>query len=297
MEDSSKGLTKGAWTAEEDSLLRRCIDKYGEGKWHQVPLRAGFLSVHLRTPGYAKWSGGRETAHVKPLVSGARTRVAGTSAEVPLPPEYEARCRKSCRLRWLNYLKPTIKRGKLSSDEVDLLLRLHKLLGNRWSLIAGRLPGRTANDIKNYWNTHLSKKHEPCCKTKMKKRNVTFSSTTPAQKIDVFKPRPRLFTVNNGCSHLHGLPEVDVVPPCLGLNNINNVCENSMTYCNKAGEKYELFSNLMDGENMWWESLLEESKQPDGLVPKGTATKKGATFAFDVEQLWNMLDGETVELD
>nr|WEY29606.1 transcription factor MYB114 [Brassica rapa]WEY29607.1 transcription factor MYB114 [Brassica rapa] len=249
MEDSSKGLTKGAWTAEEDSLLRRCIDKYGEGKWHQVPLRAGLN-----------------------------------------------RCRKSCRLRWLNYLKPTIKRGKLSSDEVDLLLRLHKLLGNRWSLIAGRLPGRTANDIKNYWNTHLSKKHEPCCKTKMKKRNVTFSSTTPAQKIDVFKPRPRLFTVSNGCSHLHGLPEVDVVPPCLGLNNKNNVCENSMT-CNKAGEKYELYSNLMDGENMWWESLLEESKQPDGLVPKGTATKKGATFAFDVEQLWNMLDGETVELD
>ncbi|KAF8107374.1 hypothetical protein N665_0122s0019 [Sinapis alba] len=243
MEDSFKGLTKGSWTAEEDSLLRRCIDKYGEGKWHQVPLRAGLN-----------------------------------------------RCRKSCRLRWLNYLKPTIKRGKLSSDEVDLLLRLHKLLGNRWSLIAGRLPGRTANDIKNYWNTHLSKKHEPCCKTKMKKRNIiTCSSTTPAQKIDVFKPRPRFFTVNNGCSHLNGLPEVDVVPPCLGLNNINNVCENSMMTCNKAGEKYELFSNLMDGENMWWESLLEEGKQPDALVPE----EKGAPSALDVEQLWNMLDGET----
>jgi len=41
MEGSSKGLRKGAWTAEEDSLLRQCIGKYGEGKWHQVPLRAG----------------------------------------------------------------------------------------------------------------------------------------------------------------------------------------------------------------------------------------------------------------
>lgn len=29
---------------------------------------------------------------------------------------------------------------------------------NRWSLIAGRIPGRTDNEIKNYWNTHLSKK-------------------------------------------------------------------------------------------------------------------------------------------
>ncbi|KAJ9537366.1 hypothetical protein OSB04_030099 [Centaurea solstitialis] len=42
----------------------------------------------------------------------------------------------------------------------DLIIRLHKLLGNRWSLIAGRLPGRTDNEIKNYWNSHLSKKKE-----------------------------------------------------------------------------------------------------------------------------------------
>ncbi|KAJ7951525.1 MYB transcription factor [Quillaja saponaria] len=65
---------------------------------------------------------------------------------------------KSCRLRWLNYLRPNIKRGNISDQEEDLILRLHKLLGNRWSLIAGRLPGRTDNEIKNYWNSHLIKK-------------------------------------------------------------------------------------------------------------------------------------------
>ncbi|KAF6139480.1 hypothetical protein GIB67_005294 [Kingdonia uniflora] len=65
---------------------------------------------------------------------------------------------KSCRFRWLNYLRPNIKRGNISDQEEDLILRLHKLLGNRWSLIAGRLPGRTDNEIKNYWNSHLSKK-------------------------------------------------------------------------------------------------------------------------------------------
>ncbi|XP_028801456.1 transcription repressor MYB5-like [Neltuma alba] len=65
---------------------------------------------------------------------------------------------KSCRLRWLNYLRPNIKRGNISEQEEDLILRLHKLLGNRWSLIAGRLPGRTDNEIKNYWNSHLRKK-------------------------------------------------------------------------------------------------------------------------------------------
>uniref|UniRef100_A0A1J3FVJ2 Transcription factor MYB75 n=1 Tax=Noccaea caerulescens TaxID=107243 RepID=A0A1J3FVJ2_NOCCA len=198
------------------------------------------------------------------------------------------RCRKSCRLRWLNYLKPSIKRGKLSSDEVDLLLRLHKLLGNRWSLIAGRLPGRTANDVKNYWNTHLSKKHDPCCKTKIKKKVIPCSPTTvlPAQKNDVLKPRPRSFTINNGCSHFNGRPEVHGVPPCHGLNN-------SHTTCNKDEE---LVNNLMNGENMWWESLLEESQETDALGVVAMATEKGATSAFDVEQLWSLLDGETVEL-
>ncbi|KAK4413759.1 Transcription factor [Sesamum alatum] len=68
------------------------------------------------------------------------------------------RCAKSCRLRWMNYLRPNIKRGNISDQEEDLIIRLHKLLGNRWSLIAARLPGRTDNEIKNYWNYHLSKK-------------------------------------------------------------------------------------------------------------------------------------------
>ncbi|CAA6667075.1 unnamed protein product [Spirodela intermedia] len=68
------------------------------------------------------------------------------------------RCGKSCRLRWLNYLRPGIKRGNISEQEEDMIIRLHNLIGNRWALIAGRLPGRTDNEIKNYWNTHLSKK-------------------------------------------------------------------------------------------------------------------------------------------
>ncbi|GMH16365.1 hypothetical protein Nepgr_018206 [Nepenthes gracilis] len=68
------------------------------------------------------------------------------------------RCGKSCRLRWINYLRPDLKRGNFTKEEDELIIKLHSLLGNKWSLIAGRLPGRTDNEIKNYWNTHIKRK-------------------------------------------------------------------------------------------------------------------------------------------
>nr|BAA23338.1 OSMYB2 [Oryza sativa] len=68
------------------------------------------------------------------------------------------RCGKSCRLRWINYLRPDLKRGNFTDEEDELIIKLHELLGNKWSLIAGRLPGRTDNEIKNYWNTHIKRK-------------------------------------------------------------------------------------------------------------------------------------------
>ncbi|TVU46329.1 hypothetical protein EJB05_05855 [Eragrostis curvula] len=65
---------------------------------------------------------------------------------------------KSCRLRWLNYLSPNVRRGSITSEEHDLIVQLQAAWGNRWSKIARHLPGRTDNEIKNYWRTRIQKK-------------------------------------------------------------------------------------------------------------------------------------------
>ncbi|KAL5708559.1 Transcription repressor myb5 [Ranunculus cassubicifolius] len=128
-----KGSSAVASSTSKVTTTTPCCSKIGLKRGPWTPDEDEILSNYIKKEGEGKW-------RTLPKQAGL------------------LRCGKSCRLRWMNYLRPTVKRGQIAPDEEDLILRLHRLLGNRWALIAGRIPGRTDNEIKNYWNTHLSKK-------------------------------------------------------------------------------------------------------------------------------------------
>ncbi|XP_006853124.2 transcription factor GAMYB [Amborella trichopoda] len=69
-----------------------------------------------------------------------------------------SRCGKSCRLRWANHLRPNLKKGAFTADEERLIIELHAKIGNKWARMASQLPGRTDNEIKNYWNTRIKRR-------------------------------------------------------------------------------------------------------------------------------------------
>ncbi|CAN4099441.1 unnamed protein product [Withania somnifera] len=110
-----------------------CCEKMGLNKGPWSPQEDNILISYIQSNGHSNWR--------------ALPKLAGL-----------LRCGKSCRLRWMNYLRPDIKRGNFSKEEEDTIIQLHENLGNRWSSIAAKLPGRTDNEIKNIWHTHLKKK-------------------------------------------------------------------------------------------------------------------------------------------
>ncbi|EOA36726.1 hypothetical protein CARUB_v10012451mg, partial [Capsella rubella] len=121
------------------------------------------------------------------------------------------RCGKSCRLRWINYLRPDLKRGNFTDGEDQIIIKLHNLFGNKWSLIAGKLPGRTDNEIKNYWNTHIKRKLLSRGIDPKTHRSIVEPNTTPfnslARDVKSTCPdhvKPKTYTLSENCATTSG---------------------------------------------------------------------------------------------
>ncbi|RLM75577.1 myb-related protein Myb4-like [Panicum miliaceum] len=203
------------------------------------------------------------------------------------------RCGKSCRLRWINYLRPDIKRGNFSKEEEDSIIRLHKQLGNRWSAIAARLPGRTDNEIKNVWHTHLKKRIEPT-KDKEEAREAPAGGSGK-------KRRPAAPATKRGAARrapaATNVPAADAAPVSPERSASSSVTESSVTEQGNTGTspgfpKEESFTSSPDAaeefqfdESFWSETLsmpLESFDVPmEPCDAFGAAATSGAADDMD----------------
>ncbi|KAK6776881.1 hypothetical protein RDI58_027882 [Solanum bulbocastanum] len=133
-------MRRGPWTEEEDVQLLFYVKLFGDRRWDFLAKVSVFSFI---------------------------------------PNNRLKRTGKSCRLRWVNYLNPDLKHGKMTPQEERLVLELHSKWGNRWSRIARKIPGRTDNEIKNYWRTHMRKKAQE----QRKKCSISPSSSSSSSSI------------------------------------------------------------------------------------------------------------------
>ncbi|XP_010539859.1 PREDICTED: protein ODORANT1-like [Tarenaya hassleriana] len=160
------------------------------------------------------------------------------------------RCGKSCRLRWTNYLRPDLKRGLLSDSEEQLVIDLHAHLGNRWSKIAARLPGRTDNEIKNHWNTHIKKKllrmgidpvtHQPLTKEPNDQNNIDNPEIIATQNPDENLSEP-----NTGHAQ-----SVETNVSAENTSDQNSLTDDSQLFGSINNDE-DLFNSLWTDEPLW----------------------------------------------
>ncbi|KAK7846642.1 transcription factor myb113 [Quercus suber] len=165
----------------------------------------------------------------------------------------------------------------------------------RWSLIAGRLPGRTANDVKNYWNTHLLKKGSSRI-TKLKEKPQDMV------KVNVIKPQPRILSKN--LTWLSGKPAIvesfqkkedirDISQTLMQSEGRINWWE-SLSNCGELDERATCTQcgrlNEVPKETFWAEEIVPEAKVVEDSLDEDVLNYWG-DFSLDMD-LWEVLNAE-----
>lgn len=93
---------------------------------------------------------------------------------------YKKKSGKQCRERWHNHLDPKITKNGWTPEEEEIMFREHKKHGNKWTLIAESLPGRTDNSIKNYFYSTIRRS--------LRRMNKMLGSKNSTMKMRKIKP-------------------------------------------------------------------------------------------------------------
>eukprot|EP00644_Phytophthora_capsici_P010851 jgi/Phyca11/104398/e_gw1.9.513.1 len=144
------------WSKHEDESLRLAVERSGERNWKaiadQVPGRNHTQCLQRWTkvlkPGLIKghWTP-EEDAKLRELVAEGKKNWGQVASLIP------GRTSKQCRERWCNHLDPNINKGSYTEDEDKIIVEMQAKLGNRWSIIAQQLKGRTEDAVKIRWKS------------------------------------------------------------------------------------------------------------------------------------------------
>ncbi|CAH2053881.1 unnamed protein product [Thlaspi arvense] len=232
---------KEKWEMKRDEMGHRCCGKHKVKRGLWSPEEDEKLLRYITTHGHPSWS--------------SVPKLAGLQ-----------RCGKSCRLRWINYLRPDLKRGSFNAEEEQTIIDVHRILGNKWAQIAKHLPGRTDNEVKNFWNSCIKKKLlsqglDPSTHNLMPAHKRFSSSSNNNKSVhkatNILKnPTQDLDESTTAFSITNINPPTPTKPNRLKSPNRTLIPAQTMNPIN------DTMSSLLDGENM-----IPDWSDVDGMAP------------------------------